>query len=74
MNYVVQELIQKILVFSGNFPSITAEDNRERISQLLDWVDNLTEDPWPEGESPYVGMLEAKQISNEIKILLNNNE
>lgn len=72
MNFIVNELIEKLLVFAGNFPSFTSEDNSERIRQLLDWVDNLSEDPWPEGESPYVGFFEAKQISTEIKLMLNN--
>lgn len=67
MNFFIGELIQKILVFAGDFPSITAETNEERVEQLLRWVENLQEDPWPEGEGPFITFEEAKKITFDIR-------
>jgi hypothetical protein len=63
MNLLIAQALPELLVFAGNYAPVDAADNDSRILQLLDWIDGLTESPWPDGAEPHVGLADAKRLS-----------
>jgi len=70
MNPDISDLLVDLLSFAGNHAPINAESNEDRVLQLLDWVDGLTETPWGEGEETHVSFSDAKSASASIREIL----
>lgn len=67
MKYDVNEMLEKLVDFAGDFAEVTAESNDDRLEQILQWMESLEESPWPDGDGPSTSFLEAKQFAAMIR-------